>query len=350
MKKRNLLRKILLWVLGFVLCIALVCAVFVKSKLDKIQYSGSRQTQSENVTEGGLENGALDISTPDMDIIAEKGVLNILLLGTDERSYELSENARADCMMLLSLNMNDHSGKLISLERGMGVVMLDGPYKGGVDLLTHCFRWGGAELVLQEVQEYFKVDVDKYVRVNFSALAKFVNVIGGVDVELTETEAWYLNAVAAGESTGGYGRMKYYIYDGETPQTDLVPGVNHLYGSAALSYARLRKIDSDWHRIERQRNLVQACITEAKELDIKTLNKLCDEILPMVQTNFTQTEILRLLLEVPNFAGVQFDQLTVPVDRDTMGGIETFTGGGAFLPDYELNARAIQEFIYEDAK
>lgn len=358
-KKSKLFLIITLAVVCFCLIIVLAGALFIKSKLDKIQYSdGSRE---QTLADPGIpedEEETIDISdltlvedvpTPEGDVLSEDGILNVLLLGTDERSDELSESARSDCMMLLSLNMNDNTGKLISLERGMGVVMLGGMYEGKVDLLTHCFRWGGAELVLKEVQEYFKVDVEKYVRVNFAALAKLVNVIGGVDIDLTYQEAVYLNGVASSASERGYS-TQYFLFDEEQPQRDFVEGTNHLYGSAALAYSRIRKIDSDWTRIERQRNVVQACINKAKEMDLLTLNTLCDELLPMVQTNFTQKEIALLLLEVPNFAGVKFDQLTIPVDRDTMGGVARFSGGGAYAPDYELNARVIQEFIYGEAK
>ncbi len=362
-KKGKAVTAILLTLVGVLFVVIAGSFLLIHAKLNKIQYSDGVSGKERTINgdqapqiEDGLEidisgkESVDSVSAPDVETIAEDNVLNVLILGTDERGYEFSDNARADCIMVLSLNKEDHSIKLISLERGMGVEILDGPYKGKVDLLTHCFHWGGADLMLKEVSSYFKLDIDKYVRVNFSALAKIINILGGIDVELTSVEAWYLNAVKNGESTKPYRSMDYYVYEDEPAQEYLKEGTNHLYGSAALAYSRLRRIDSDWQRVERQRNVLQAVSDKAKEMNIKTLNKLCDEILPMVQTNFSSRELLGLIFEAPKFVGKEMDELTVPVDRDTMGGITTFSGGGAFAPDYELNAKVIQEFIYGTAK
>lgn len=337
-------------IVGVLILIAASGVFFIKNKLNKIQYNNETPLGStcvETVSDQQDKRLKIDISdlkkvdavlAPEGSVIGEDNILNILILGTDERTFELSEDARADCIMILSLNFDSGEGKIISLERGMGVVMYGGMFEGKTDLLTHCFRWGGANLMLEEVQEYFKVDVDKYVRFNFNALVKAVDALGGVDIELSELEAFSLND-AAGK----------YTFDSGNIQTDFKEGMNHLYGPAALLYARTRRFDSDWVRIGRQRNLVQACFDSLKDADVKTLNSLCDEVLPMIETNFSQMEILQLLLKAPKFWGVKLEQLTIPVDRETMGGVETFTGGGAFAPDYELNAEVIHEFLYGTA-
>lgn len=105
------------------------------------------------------------------------------------------------------------------------------------DWLTHTFRYGGANLTMQTIRETFCVDVNRYVRVNFNTFEQIIDTIGGVDLTLSAEEA---NALQYSTSTS------------------LKAGVNHLYGSDALLYCRLRAIDSDWVRVQRQRNTIQA--------------------------------------------------------------------------------------------
>ena len=141
-------------------------------------------------------------------------MLNILLIGTDERTEavndadafthlnqldgtedttEFSDNARADSMILVSLDIKDHVIRLVSIERGTGVpILLDG-YENQYDWITHTFRYGGAKLTMKTVEDCFNVQVDHYVRVNFNSFVQIVNAVGGVDIDITEQEAKALN-------------------------------------------------------------------------------------------------------------------------------------------------------------
>lgn len=148
------------------------------SKLDKLQFddgkieSGGTFDESDNdVLEeqvrmsdaiSGLEKH--EAISADGDINRNADYINILLIGTDERTEYFSDNARGDSCMILTLGKTDGSVKLASLERGMGVPILEGQYKGQYDWLTHTFRYGGADLMMREVRECFKVDVDRYVK------------------------------------------------------------------------------------------------------------------------------------------------------------------------------------------
>ena len=322
----------LLSVLILFLLLAGGAALFVNSKLSLIDYSdGSIESPALPEEIPQEEEISVDISAleerepspmPQGETASDGDVLNVLILGTDERTTEFSA-ARADSIILLSLNLKDHSARLVSLERGMGVPILEGEYEGEYDWLTHCFRYGGASLMLKEVQTCFNVDVSHYVRLNFTSVKTIVDLLGGIDVELSYKEASYLNSAGLG----------------------LREGVNHLNGETALAYARLRAIDSDWTRIKRQRTVIQACMNSIKDADVKALNSLCDAILPYVQTNFTKLEILRLMAQLPNFLGVQFEQMTIPVEG-TYGGMTGLQGRGLFAVDFETNSQILREFLY----
>ena len=319
---------------------------YYNSKLDLIQYDdGSKEIDTS--TSYAIDNDELDIADlPDApedvdasggieilegDIYHDDNVVNILLLGTDERTDEFNENARADAIMVMSLNTKEHTIKLISIERGIGV-----PVPGrNDDWITHTFRYGGAALTMQTVRDCFKLDVERYVRVNFNVVSKAIDKIGGVDIELTQAEAEHLNSA-----------KKNYYESGSDIQT-VHAGTNHLNGDTAMAYARIRKIDSDWKRIERQRTVIQAAINQVKNSDIFTLNALADAILPMVQTNLTKAEITRLMLEVPAFLseGSKMKQMTIPTYETCWNSVGV-DGRKMIGVDFEANAQILREFFY----
>ena len=338
--KRRTKRKSRGWLIALLIVLLLfvaaagAAALFINSKLNLIDYSDGKDNTALPVPEDGAEEEdfAVDLSAlemrepsalPENEARVQDNVLNILILGTDERTVEFS-SARADAILIMSLNLDDYSAKLVSLERGMGVPILEGKHEGQYDWLTHCFRYGGASLMLKEVQTCFNVDVSHYVRVNFTSVKNIVDLLGGVDVELSYAEAEYLS-----------------VGDG----FDVSAGMNHLNGEAALAYARLRAIDSDRNRIKRQRTVIQACVNNLKQADLLTLNELCDTILPYIQTNFTKLEIVQLMTEASHFLGVQFEQMTIPAEG-TYGGMIGMQGRALFSVDFETNAKILNDFLY----
>lgn len=331
-KKKKKGKIVVAVIILIILAILIGGFAFVKGKLNLIDYDDGKKEYG-TIQEGDEDQLDLDLSgleqvdpqgIPSGEIYKDKNVINVLLLGTDERTKEFSDNARSDSMMLLSINTKEHTAKLVSLERGMGVPILEGPYKGQYDWLTHCFRYGGADLVMKEVRECFRVDVERFVRVNFTSVESIVDLIGGIDVNLTAEEAVYLNSV---------------------PGTNVHAGVSHLDGKTALSYARIREIDSDWQRVKRQQTVIQACADKLKGSSVSTLNELLNQILPMVQTNFTQGEITKLMLEAPEFLGVEFERMTLP-EHGTYGGMIGMGGRSMFAPDFAENAKILREFLY----
>ncbi len=328
------------------LLVLIVCAIgwlFLQSKLDLLNFSDGFH-EIDTTTQLPLDG--LDIpelgdapfgtsglaNFPADDIFHDQDVVNILLLGTDDSGSDFSDNARADSIMLLSLNTKTHGIKLVSIERGIGVPVP----KRNDDWITHTFRYGGAALTMQTVRDCFGVDVDHYIRVNFQSFRAGIDAIGGIDIDVTKAEADYMNNPNANSRFGG------------GIQT-VTPGVNHVNGATALNYARVRKIDSDWMRIQRQRNVIQAALNQVQNSDLATLNKLANTILPMIQTNLTKGEITSLLLQVPGFLsnGLQIEQMTVPA-KDTCWNTVGVDGRKMIGVDFAANAKILQDFFYEE--
>lgn len=335
--------------------IALIGGIFafLWSKLDRIQFDNEvdYQVYAETLGEDSTEEEpmetepeeTLDISglemvetapvIPDTEIFEDSDVFNILVIGTDERTKNFSASARSDCMILVSIDRSRNTVKLVSLERGIAAPILEGVYAGEHDWLTHIFRYGGSELLRKTVEHCFKVDVDHYVRFNFTSVESVIDAIGGVDIELTEREAMSLNGQIRTNA-----KAKHWMTE----------GVNHMDGYDARQYTRLRFIDSDWKRVERQRKLILAAVEAVKDTSLLGLNELANTVLPMVQTNLTKLEIAELVLYAPNFLKSSFDQMTIP-KQGTYGGMGCIQGRGGFAVDYEINNDLLRRFLYEGA-
>ena len=254
-------------------------------------------------------------------------VTNILLIGTDERTSEFTHKARGDACILLSINTAGDAPviSLISFERGMGMPILSGKYAGQWDWLTHLFRYGGAEMMMESIEACFDIEIDYYVRTNFACFREGIDALGGVDIKFTSREAEFFQ---------------------ETFKVDAVKGMNHLDGKNALRYARLRVIDSDWKRIERQRKVITAVISKLKSKSFAELDALVDMGTSLVRTNLTEEAITKLLLDVvPGLSKVTVQQMTIP-QKGTYGSQKVMGDRSAYAPDFEENTRLLHEMIY----
>ena len=351
-------KKVLRVVLIIVLVLAIVfgaVAAFIWSKLGKITYvDGSQQipvetvstnptedviapTDTVNETEGVQMTETSDpVETMDMgdltvqdapayssgELFKDKNVMNILLVGTDERTEGFVQSSRGDVNILVSINKAENTVKLVSFSRGIAIKMLDGPYAG--KWLTNAHRWAGHVAVTQAMSEAFKIELDRYVRINFTTVEAVVDAIGGIDMDLTaaEVKKMSIDRVAWG----------------------LKEGTNHLTGEMALRYARLRAVDDDWGRMSRQRRCIMAVIDKLQGASFSTLNDLCDMVMPMIQTNLTKMEIAELILYSPKFITSEFDQMTIPIEN-SYGGMTVMSGAGGWALDYEKNNKALHEFL-----
>lgn len=348
-KKKFGILKVFLIVLLILLLLALTVVGlaygYYRSKINMLQedtsVTGTLSTQDEIDINNSAQDYADEIQNvlnseilPTIEVteattpVKEDGdVINILLIGTDDHKKEFSANARGDSCMLFSVNTHGDQPviSLVSFERGMGVPILDGQYKGQWDWLTHTFRYGGAELMLREIQECFKVDVDYYVRVNHRAFEAGIDAVGGVDVHFDENEALYFR-------DGGI-------------SPDIYPGMNHLDGKLALIYARLRSIDSDWTRIQRQRKVIFSALDQVKKMNLVEIDGLINELLGLVRTNLDEETITKLLMLAPSLPNAKFQQMTIPA-KGTYGGMTGMGGRPLFAVDFETNAQILHEFIY----
>ena len=262
----------------------------------------------------------------------EDGVINILLIGNDSRQN--GEDGRSDAMILLSISSKTKTIYMTSLLRDMYVEI---PGHDG-NRLNAAYSFGGAELLMETVEENFDIPVNRYVLVNFEAFASLVDAVGGVDLELTTGELEYVN---------GY-LVEYNMLTGRPQGTDNVdttkPGLVHLNGPQALAYCRIRYIGTDFGRTERQRKVLTAAIKQMPKAVGTNYQELMDGLLPNLTTNLTQVECYRLSLKAGKL-------LTYDIVSDSIPQPDTYKNAtirqmAVLEVDFEANIKYLKEKIY----
>ena len=276
---------------------------------------GEEEDESILVLPEDIEIRQAPAPIPQSAIKKDNHIINVLFLGSDY-PYDISDPGRADSVMLCSLNKKTGNISLVSFERAIGVSIPDRPD----DWLTHSFHYGGAELTTNLIRNYFRLDLEGYVNVNFYDFINVIDAVGGVDLPLTDAECAHV----------GVG----YNY-GEPV---------HLDGQHALNYCRLRSIDSDFARTHRQRNTITAVIGKVRDMSLSEISDLLDTILPLVKTDLSKGQLAEMLLAAPEFLHAEVQQMLVP-DTDELWCYMSSDGRPLYGVDFEEYSRRIQDFI-----
>lgn len=251
------------------------------------------ETATQAPTEAAEETTeAATVPTEPPHVPSSEDYINILLVGQAARNDETERFA--DTMILCTLNTYEKTLTLTSILRDT-LIGNSGPYKnhywGNIKITTvyHLgHMWGGTAgsmaCMNQTLYDNFGIEVDHNFEIDFEAFATAINLLGGVELELTQAEADYLNE------------------DDRWVRYDVEPGLQKLDGMAALSYARMRKAEgdneSDVRRTSRQRYLMTVLLDKAKKMSVADLQKMADKVLPYITTSMDTTEITELLLKV----------------------------------------------------
>ena len=193
-------------------------------------------------------------------------MINILLVGADRRS---SERARSDSMILCTFNKTQGTISMTSFMRDM-YVQIPG-YRD--NRINAAYPIGGMALLNETLRHNFGIHLDGIVEIDFARFEDLIDMLGGIELELTGAEAEYIN---------------------KKSDSWLHPGLQRLNGEQALWYSRCRKVggDGDFGRTNRQRILLGKLLDEYKNKSMLELLGLMDDILPMVTTNMTNKQLL----------------------------------------------------------
>lgn len=330
--------KVLFWILIAVLAL-LLCGLMVlfaayNYSVDKLNRPDPTETylseeellrQQATETDPDTDYPTLDptdVTQPgDAALIGQTDkIVNILLVGQDRRPGE--GRARSDSMILCSFNKTKGTIQMISFLRDLYV-----PIPGGYmdNRLNAAYAMGGFELLDDALETNFGIRIDANIEVDFSGFTKVVDVLGGVDINLTQEEADWMNM-------GTY--------------KGLEAGLNHMDGETALSYSRTRYLDSDFYRTGRQRNVLMAMLDSVRNIDLATAKNLVDELFPLVTTDMTNTQILEYLTTLfPLLPGAEVNSFHIPSDDGFY--YASIRGMSVVVPDMELARQQLKDALGE---
>ena len=349
-------------ILAVVILIGALGTWFVVSKMNKIQRAekGDNQLSVDDLNGMLVEDDtATEATTAPTETTVPKEtrpdygktgkVINVLLVGQDAREGEESKNA--DTMLLVTVNKETKKINMTSFQRDTLVYIptvydTNGTPHSGRTKMTLAYalgyKWGGdlgaMEIIDKVIERNFGAIVDKNIEVNMDAFDACINALHGVDIELNADEVKYLND-----------------YFKDYPERVYKEGVNKLDGWAAEMYARTRhstNADNDFNRTNRQRAVVAAVLEKVKSMSLLEINSLIDELLPMVLTDMTNTDMTTYVAELlPLLPEMTLESLQCPnADMDMYGKTIDLFGDGqehAVLYFDEAKAKSIVTAITE---
>lgn len=239
-----------------------------------------------------------------------KGYRNIALLGIDSRADDYGLGNRSDCMMIASINQETNGIKLISVYRDTYVYVMENGTKR-LDKITHAYSYGGAQNTLKSLNEAMDLNITEFVTVNFDAVIAAVDSLGGVYIDIDESEIRYVNDYIDATSESSGVKSSHITHAGR----------QKLDGVQAVSYTRVRyTAGGDYKRTERMRTVVEAMLSKAKTLNVGQLNSFADTILPKIRTNISTSEIWGLIPKLASFKvtesiGWPYDTKGITLDR-----------------------------------
>lgn len=340
-------KKVVLTVVGVLLALILTAMIFItvywKQKLNLINYvdpDGHTTLSSEEIqqildetdptepdfTGPVLSGDEVNWGKEDPAVIAGgDDTLHILLIGQDRRAGESRQ--RSDAMILVSVNKSKKTVTLTSFLRDM-YVQIPG-YKA--NKINASYQIGGMKLLDATLEKNFGIQADGNVEVDFNGFMQIIDLLGGVEIELTGEEASFLNTRGNWDVSS-----EHHWY--------LRAGKNKLSGEQALAYSRIRYIGMDFERSERQRKVLTALFDKIKTLNLLELNGLLDQILPLITTDLTGTQITGYLME---YAPMLLDMkiVTQRIPADGTWDFAWVEGYDAIVVDFDANREFLAQTI-----
>lgn len=263
----------------------------------------------------------------------KEGVKNILFVGVDARPGENDENSRSDTMMLITIDENNKQIKMTSFLRDT-YIEIPG---FGMHKLNAAEAKGGRQLLVDTLEYNYKIDIDNYALVNFEMFKGVIDGLGGIDVEVSEKEAEYINDKKMMTAT-----------EREAFPSPISAGKNHFSGGQALWFSRIRYLDDDYHRTARQRQVISQIILKAKSANPSELYKLADAVMPQVKTDLTENDLIKFTLKALIYLKYDTAQQQIPAP-DTFKS-ERKRAGAVLTPDLPKNISILEKFVFEKAE
>lgn len=213
---------------------------------------------------------------------------NIAILGIDARNMKKDKGSRSDSMIIMSINKENDKVKMFSVYRDTMLDLGDGTR--GLDKVTHAYYYGGAQQSLYALNHNLDLNIKEVVVVNWKAVADAIDALGGIDVDIQQSEIYEMNKYIKNTAKHIGGSKKQITKAGN----------QHLNGVQAVTYARIRKdaLTGDYRRNERMKIVVKKAFQKAKKMDIDSLQEIAEKVLPEIKTNMSSADLMALMVDL----------------------------------------------------
>ena len=320
-KIRRLRRRIIALIVAECCLICLFLGVrYVKQKASLLNIDDSWNAEE-------MTNSNISVAKEEM----MKGYWTVALFGVDSRNNSVGKGNMADVIIICNLNQETGEIKLVSVFRDTYLSVDD---EGSYNKINQAYFRGGPRQAVEALNRNLDLEIDDYATFNWKAVADAINILGGVDVELSKAEFYYINAYIT-ETVEATGVASVHLKQA---------GMNHLDGVQAVAYARLRKMDTDFARTERQRLIIQLCFDKLKKSNFSVVNNVMEVVFPQISTSVRFDDLIPLAKNVTNYT--IGDTMGFPAAR---GDANMGSKGDCVIPQtLESNVRDLHSFLFDD--
>lgn len=345
-KKKNkglIVRNVLLILLAVIMAVSGTGFIYYYNTVDSLNFNDFEDAEDIPVTSAkedtyidtDLNDGDISMDLSEGELLNDPMVLNVLLFGADKADGDVS---RSDTMIMLSIDNRHKKLKLTSFMRDLWVYIPE----YGYSRLNAAYAYGGAKLAISTIEQNFGVNIDRYAIVDFSSFKSIIDILGGIDIELSAEEIDYIN----------WQSWKNNQVDTRNEIT-AEPGIVHLNGRQALWYARDRgDLDagfegSDFDRTDRQRKLLRTLASSMKSATLPQIISIVNEIGPLITTNLKKTEITTLVSNSLTYLSYDMEEFRIPTDGNYVNA-EHYGMYTLDIVDWELEKKNLAIFVYEE--
>ncbi|OPJ65038.1 LCP family protein [Clostridium oryzae] len=317
---RNFIKTFSVSFLIIILLIPMFYTLYLYNQLNKITVKPICKSDKALGIEPSTQNNPI-----------QNSIINIALLGTDRRKK--SELGRSDTIIIATLDFKHKDLKLSSIMRD-SYVKID---NHGFNKLTHAYVYGGPELTLNTINANFNLDIRDYISVDFFNLKELIDIVGGVNIDIKESEICSLN-----KNMAELARIEKVSYNRIENS-----GIQRLDGNQALAYARIRNVgNGDYERTLRQRKILTELFTEMTCRNPSEYAYIVSQIFPMIETSMTKRDIIKYGSQVLRSNIKCFKQTRFPVNNNFIE--KRIHGVEYIVPDMDKTIIQLHQFIFED--
>ena len=320
--RRKKKRKIWFILLEIAVLIGILCFAgysYISSRLDLMQRLPWNPDEIKNV----------EISEEKQEQMS--GYWTIAVFGVDSRNSSVGKGNNSDVNILCNIDQGTGEIRLVSVYRDSYLNIND---KNTYNKINAAYMQGGPEQVVKALNRNLDIDIDDYATFNWKAVADAINILGGIDVEITKSEFYYINAFIS-ETVKATGVASTQLKSA---------GMNHLDGVQAVAYGRLRLMDTDYARTERQRKVISLAFEKMKKADWATINNIVQTVFPQVATSIEINDLLKIGRNITRYHLTETTGFPSELREKKMG-----RKGACVIPQtLESNVIELHHFLFGD--